>query len=107
MIDQRAVKRAERGYRDDSSMIVPPLGQQPEVLASLMPGESGVVCALSRGHRAGIRLLALGFTPGAEVKMIQNLGIGPVIVLVRDTRVALGRGEASKIFTIVKERGDA
>jgi len=44
------------------------------------------------------RLAALGFTPGAEVTMVQNFGRGPVIVLVRDTRIALGRGEARKVL---------
>jgi Fe2+ transport system protein FeoA len=43
------------------------------------------------------RLTSLGFTPGVEVYMVQNFGLGPLIVLVRGTRVALGRGEAHKI----------
>jgi Fe2+ transport system protein FeoA len=30
--------------------------------------------------------------------MVQNFGHGPLIVLVRDTRVALGRGEAMKVL---------
>jgi len=29
--------------------------------------------------------------------MVQNFGRGPLIVLVRGTRLALGRGEAAKI----------
>jgi len=29
--------------------------------------------------------------------VIQNFGHGPIIVLVRSTRVALGRGEAMKV----------
>jgi len=29
--------------------------------------------------------------------MVQNFGHGPVIVLVRDTRIALGRGEVSRV----------
>jgi len=44
------------------------------------------------------RLAALGFTPGTEVKMIQNFGHGPIIVLIRDTHIALGRGEAMKVL---------
>ncbi|MBU1749340.1 MAG: ferrous iron transport protein A [Chloroflexi bacterium] len=30
--------------------------------------------------------------------MVQNYGHGPIIVTVRDTRIALGRGEAGKIW---------
>ncbi|NMD30963.1 MAG: ferrous iron transport protein A, partial [Chloroflexi bacterium] len=40
----------------------------------------------------------LGFTPGVQITMIQNYGWGPLIVIVRGTRVALGRGEASQII---------
>jgi ferrous iron transport protein A len=43
------------------------------------------------------RLATLGFTPGAELTMIQNYGWGPLIVQIRGTRIALGRGEASKV----------
>jgi ferrous iron transport protein A len=43
------------------------------------------------------RLAVLGFLPGQEIKMVQNFGHGPVIVTVRDTRVALGRHEAEQI----------
>ena len=44
------------------------------------------------------RLASLGFTPGAVVNMTQNYGRGPLIVIVRGTRVALGRSEAAKII---------
>lgn len=43
------------------------------------------------------RAAALGFTPGAKVTVVQNYGRGPIIVAVRGTRLALGRGEALKI----------
>jgi ferrous iron transport protein A len=42
-------------------------------------------------------LASLGFTPGTLVNMSQNYGRGPLIVTVRGTRVALGRGEAERI----------
>jgi len=38
--------------------------------------------------------------------MVQNFGRGPIIVMVRGTRIALGRGEAQKIIvTPVVEGG--
>jgi ferrous iron transport protein A len=49
------------------------------------------------GQALASRLATLGFTPGTELVMVQNYGWGPIIVQVRDTRIALGRGEASKI----------
>ena len=67
-------------------------------LSNLAPGEVGVVRELTGGWGFMSRLATLGFTPGAKLTMVQNFGRGPVIVLVRDTRVALGRGEAMKVL---------
>jgi ferrous iron transport protein A len=67
-------------------------------LIALAPGETGVLRTLAGGRSFVSRLAALGFTPGSKVTVIQNLGRGALIVLVRDTRVALGRGEAAKVW---------
>lgn len=71
-------------------------GQTP--LSSLKPGERGVVVGLSGGRGLTSRLISLGFTLGTEVTLLQNYGRGPLLVTVRDTRVALGRGEALKVL---------
>jgi ferrous iron transport protein A len=69
----------------------------PKTLSDLPVGARGVVRGLCGGKGFIGRVAVLGFTVGAEVTAIQNYGRGPVIVAVRDTRVALGRGEAAKI----------
>ena len=75
-------------------------------LASLAPNEAGIVEYLAGGWGLTSRLATLGFTPGARVKMVQNFGHGPIIVMVRDTRIALGRGEAQKVIvTPIAEGG--
>jgi len=61
-------------------------------------GESVQIRAVQGGHSLLSRLASLGFTPGAHLRVIQNFGHGPMLVALRDTQVALGRGEASKIF---------
>jgi len=66
-------------------------------LNALQPHQRGIVTDLVGGHGLLSRMATLGFTPGAEVTMVQNFGRGPIIVLVRGGRVALGRGEANKI----------
>jgi ferrous iron transport protein A len=66
-------------------------------LSEIPAGESAVVLDFSNGNGIAGRLTSLGFTPGVEVQMTQNFGRGPLIVTVRGTRVALGRGEAAKI----------
>jgi ferrous iron transport protein A len=40
----------------------------------------------------------MGLSVGSRLKVLQNRGHGPLLVLVRDTRIALGRGEALKIM---------
>lgn len=60
-------------------------------------GEQGVVVELIGGRGMLSRMVSLGFTPGAEVTVVQNFGRGPLIARVRDARIALGRGAAGKI----------
>ena len=67
-------------------------------LSQLATDHLATILSFSSGRLEIIRLAALGFTPGAQVSMTQNFGRGPLIVTVRGTRVALGRGEAAQIF---------
>ncbi len=67
-------------------------------LSDLAPGEVGVVHKLTGGWGFTSRLATLGFTPGAKLTMVQNFGRGPLIVNIRGTRIALGRGEAAKVY---------
>lgn len=64
------------------------------MLNDVEPGTEGVIRRLAGGQAFVSRLAALGFSIGAKLTVLQNFGRGPLIVLVRDTRVALGRGEA-------------
>ena len=60
-----------------------------------IPARSGGYVVTIRGGRSVVsRLAALGFLPGARTIMVQNYGRGPLIVELRQTRIALGRGEA-------------
>ncbi len=67
-------------------------------LSQLPTDKLATILSFSSGRLETIRLASLGFTPGARVSMTQNFGRGPLIVTVRGTRVALGRGEAAQIF---------
>ena len=66
-------------------------------LTELNTGESGTIVRIEIGRMVNHRLVSLGFTPGVKLEMHRNYGFGPLIVTVRGTQVALGRGEASKI----------
>jgi ferrous iron transport protein A len=68
-----------------------PLGRLPS-------GESGTIVDLAGGRTFVARCLALGCTPGTRVTMERNGGHGPVIVVVRGARIALGRGESMRLL---------
>jgi ferrous iron transport protein A len=67
-------------------------------LTDLCSDNHATILTFNVGTAETTRLVSLGFTPGAEVRMSQNYGRGPLIVTVRGTRVALGRSEAANIF---------
>lgn len=66
-------------------------------LSDLAANEFATIISFSTGRLEMLRLASLGFTPGVRISITQNYGRGPLIVTVRGTRVALGRGEAAKI----------
>jgi Fur family ferric uptake transcriptional regulator len=66
-------------------------------------GERGIIEEFIGGSGAQLRLATLGLRMGDELEVITNNGQGQVIVAVNDTRLALGRGVATKIM--VKPNG--
>jgi ferrous iron transport protein A len=66
-------------------------------LVQLQPGTHGIVREVEGGRGIASRLAAMGLTVGAYIEVLENRGHGPLLVLVRDTRIALGRSEALKI----------
>ncbi len=67
-------------------------------LLSLGPGQVGTVVGCSGGRGLMGRFAAMGFTPGSRVTVLNNYGRGPLLVLIHGARVALGRGEASRVL---------
>ena len=67
-------------------------------LSSLKAGERGSVVSLLGGRGLLGKMSSLGFTPGAQITVIQNFGRGSIIVLARGARIALGRGEARHVL---------
>ena len=66
-------------------------------LDHLSVGATAVVRELDGGNEFSGRLAAMGLVLGAALQVMQNSGKGPMLVRVRDTRLALGRGEACRI----------
>ncbi len=72
-------------------------------LLSLAEGEEGIVHSISAGMRLIIRLAAMGIAPGMKIKTLKN-SRGALVIITNGTRVAIGRGQASKIM-LIKSRG--
>lgn len=51
-----------------------------------------------RGHRLEHRLQQMGLSAGQTVTVVRNTMSGPVIVAVKDTRLGIARGIASRIY---------
>lgn len=67
-------------------------------LSVMTSGSRGIVASIEGGREMSGRLAAMGLTPGAEIHVLQNLGRGPVLAKIRDTRIALGRHQAGQVF---------
>lgn len=65
-------------------------------------GSAVVLVQISGGHRVAHRLAELGLTPGVELEVLQNKG-GPILLAVRSTRLAIGRGMANKVMVRLPE----
>ena len=89
---------------NSSPLLSAPPSAPPLALAELGAGEHARLVAVDPGRCIGGRLTVLGFTPGVDIHMLQNYGHGPLVVTVRGTRIALGRGEACQITV---QRSDA
>jgi len=84
-------------------------GLQNEVRAMRMPlamlpeGSRARVVGISGGRGLVRRLVALGFAADVLVRVLHSHSPGPVLIEVKGSRVALGRGVAMKI--VVEEAG--
>ena len=61
------------------------------------PGEEYTVAALSLPQAVEHRLEVLGMTLGTKVSVLENKSRGILVLKVRGTRFALGRGITTKI----------
>jgi ferrous iron transport protein A len=56
------------------------------------------ITSITGGQNAELRLAEMGFLPGERVQVLGNPGWGPVTVMVKGSKMALGQGLAAKIM---------
>ena len=66
-------------------------------LAYAKTGETLRIQSIAGGRNLSRRLAGMGLYPGSTIKVISNQG-GPIIIAIGETRLAIGKGMAAKIF---------
>ena len=74
---------------------------QPISLAMVSPGKTVQVVGVRFGWGLQRKLADMGLTPGVTVRVLNNQIAGPVIIDLRGSRLALGRGMTQRV--LVKE----
>ncbi|MCG8632516.1 MAG: ferrous iron transport protein A [Desulfobacterales bacterium] len=62
------------------------------------PGSTWCIRELKGNRRFLSRVLGMGLTPGTRVGVLSNFKLGPLILFLRNSQVAIGRKEAEKII---------
>jgi Fe2+ transport system protein FeoA len=82
--------------------------RQEVPLTALKAGQSGIVISITDGHGKGWgfgkRLMDMGLTPGTRVTVVKSAPFhGPFEILVRGSRLVLGRGMVERIFVEIAQ----
>jgi Fe2+ transport system protein FeoA len=67
------------------------------LLSEVSKGQAVRLVSIDAGKKLTHRLNELGLTPGVELMLVHDSG-GPLLLSVRGSRVAVGRGMANKLF---------
>ena len=70
-----------------------------EMPLSMVDQDTNVVIKfINGGSNAVKRLTEMGLIPGEKIAVVRSIGHGPVIVLVKGSRMAIGHGLAMKVM---------
>jgi Fe2+ transport system protein FeoA len=67
-------------------------------LSAVKSGQKVRLVRVDAGRGLNSRLASLGFVPDVELTVVSNGHPGPFVVIVKDVKIALGRGVAHKII---------
>jgi len=73
-------------------------GVPDQGLNQLTPGDQAVITGMGGSARLRNRAAALGLMPGTRIALVRNPAGQPLLVRARGSLIALGRGEASRIY---------
>jgi len=67
-------------------------------LSMVESGREVRLVAVRAGRGLAQHLADMGFVPGGEIRVVSNNVVGPLVVLVKGSRLVIGRGMAHKIM---------
>ena len=68
------------------------------VLSTIDQGKEVTLIDIRGGRGVRSKLYSIGLVPGVTLKILNRSGSGPVMIAVKDSRLAIGRGMADKII---------
>jgi len=71
-------------------------------LIELPLGKTAIIYQIKSGRAACKRLNELGLIPGVSVELVNRITSGPVMIRVKGSKLALGRGLAQKVMVVIK-----
>ncbi len=77
---------------------IPAIDKETINLVKAQPGRGYKVVGIAGGCEIQTRLASLGILPGQTIRIIRPSRIGPVLVCVKGSKVALGHGISRKIL---------
>lgn len=66
-------------------------------LVNMKTGQSAILLEINWGDKMKYKLQSMGLIPGTRVSIVSSGKRGPIVIDVRGSRLALGRGIVSKI----------
>jgi Fe2+ transport system protein FeoA len=71
---------------------------QTKPLSVVKTGETVRLVRVDAGRGLNSRLASMGLVANSEIKVVSNGHPGPLVIVVKDVKVMLGRGMAHKIM---------
>jgi len=71
---------------------------QVKPLSTVKAGDKVKLAGIEAGRGLNSRLASMGLVPGVEIKVVSNGHPGPFVVIVKNSKMMLGRGMAHKIM---------
>ena len=91
-------------HRDRANWKVSLPGEKILRLVDAVPGKKYKIVRINGGYRLNSHLCAMGFIPYEPFYVSRASGGGPLCVVIKGTKFAIGRGMAGKI--LVSELGE-